>query len=105
MPDYAVVYIDDDTKTYIALPCVKNWLDEHSAPEISYDLRRSKAMEARQLKYKLDDDCRDTGVLSEPDLSGLLFEKLGILRPIRHWWDMPFRTENGMCNPAEGCVD
>src|SRR5215472_1717221 len=59
MPPYAVVYLDDTTKTYIALPCIEEW---RSRPTQQVDIvRRGTAGAARQLGYKVDEKCRDAG--------------------------------------------
>ena len=95
MPGYAPVYLDDIAKTYIALPCMKEWQNRQS--ETLALVRLSKVSEAYKLKYKPDEVCRETGAFSEDDrsLTGLLLVKLGFLPPIRHWWDAPYRTEKG----------
>jgi hypothetical protein len=95
MPPYARVYIDDDTKTYLALPCLDEW--QHRKGDSLAFLRLSSAAEAHKLKYKPDDNCRETGAFSEDDrsLSGIMLQDLGILQPIEHWWDKPYRDEQG----------
>jgi hypothetical protein len=95
MPGYAVVFLDDISKTYIALPCIEEW---RSRPSNTIDLvRRSTASEAARLKYEPDKNCRETGAFVDDgrSLTGLLLVKLGILPPARHWWDARSRTEEG----------
>jgi hypothetical protein len=95
MPGYAVVFLDDISKTYIALPCIEEW---RSRPSNTIDLvRRGTASEAAGLKYDPDKNCRETGAFADAgrSLTGLLLVKLGILPPVRHWWDAPHRTEEG----------
>ena len=95
MPSYAVVFLDDTTKTYIALPCVEEW---RSRPTQQVDIiRRSTAGEARQRRYKVDEKCRDAGGYVEDghSLTGLILVWLGVLPPLTHWWDRPYRTEDG----------
>jgi hypothetical protein len=95
MPGYARVYLDDDAKTYIATPCLAGWQQQKSQT-MSF-LRLGTASEAIGLGYGSDRLCRETGAFVEDDrsLTGLLLEKVGILPPIRHWWDAPYRTEDG----------
>jgi hypothetical protein len=95
MPGYAAVYLDDDAKAYIALPCLSEWQQRPSQRLVF--LRLSTASEAIRLGYKSDAACRERDAFMEDDrsLSGLLLVKLGILSPIRHWWDRPYRTEDG----------
>jgi len=96
MPDYAAVYLDDVAKTYVALPCLKEWQNRRN--QTLAMLRLNRASEAYALKYEPDEVCRETGAFSEDDRSliGLLLVKLGILAPIQHWWDAPYRTEQGV---------
>ena len=60
-------------------------------------VRRATAGEARRLKYDPDVTCREASGFVDDDhsLSGSLLEKAGILSPIQHWWDRPYRIENG----------
>ena len=99
MPDYAGVYLDDEAKTFISLPCIDEW---RSRPGADFAIARlSKASEARALRYKLDYDCREAGGYTDiGSLSGLLLERLGVLSPKQHWWDMPYRTEEGLVQPG-----
>ena len=93
MPDYARVYLDATTKTYLALPCLAQW---HLRPnETTEILRMAKASEARELQYEPDNACRETGAFAPHDrsLTGLLLVKLGILSPAKHWWDAPYRAD------------
>jgi hypothetical protein len=32
-------------------------------------------------------------------MSGMLLVKLGVLSPLQYWWDMPYRTEEGVVVP------
>jgi hypothetical protein len=95
MSGYAAVYLDDDAKTYIALPCLKEWQNRPSQ-SLAF-LRLAPASKAISQGYKSDATCRETGAFVEDDrsLTGLLLVKLGILSPVRHWWDIPYRTEDG----------
>jgi hypothetical protein len=58
-------------------------------------LRLAKADDARQLQYKPDAACRETGAFAPDDrsLTGQLLVKLGVLSPLQHWWDAPYRNE------------
>ena len=99
IPGYAAVYLDDAVKTYIALPCIEDWRSRRGADFAI--ARLSKASEAQALHYKLDDDCREAGGYIDDDrsLSGLFLVKLGVLPPKQHWWDRPYRTEEGIVQP------
>jgi hypothetical protein len=95
MPDYAVVFLDDTEKTFISLPCIDEW---RSRSTKTVDIvRRSTAGEAAMLGYKTDTECRDAGGYSADgrSLTGLMLVRLGVLAPLTHWWDRPYRTEDG----------
>jgi hypothetical protein len=99
MPSYAVVFVDDISKTYLAPQCVEEW---QTKPTKTVDLlRRTTAGEAYRRQYIPDSDCRETGAFSEDGypLPLLLLVKTGVLPPKKHWWDMPYRTENGVVYP------
>jgi hypothetical protein len=92
MPDYAVVFLDDSSKAYIALPCIEEW---RTRPSRTVSLaRRGTAGEARALKYQPDDRCRESsGFVGEGrSLTGMMLEKLGLLSPVRHWWDASYKN-------------
>jgi hypothetical protein len=94
MPPYAVAFLDDTNKTFIALPCVEEWKSRKTR---TVDMiRRSTASEARRLGYKVDEECRDAGgyVAECRSLAGLILVWLGVLPPLVHWWDRPYRTED-----------
>jgi hypothetical protein len=98
MPGYAAVYIDPIAHTYIALPCIEEWRTRSgSTIEI---VTLGTADEARRMHYKMDEDCRNAGAFVDDDrsLSGLLLVKIGVLPPLQHWWDRPFRTEDGVAH-------
>jgi hypothetical protein len=99
VPGYAVVFLDDDAKTYFAPQCAEEW--QHR-PGTGRHARRSTVAEATRLGYKSDAPCRETGAFAEDDrsLSGLLLVKLGILPPYVHWWDKGYRTEAGNVDPV-----
>jgi hypothetical protein len=100
MPPYAVVVLDDTTKTYIALPCIEEW---RSRPSQAIDIvRRGTAGDAHSLGYDIDLPCRDAGGYIEDgrSLTGIILVKLGLLEPLTHWWDRPYRTEDGVVYPA-----
>ena len=97
VPLYAVVLVDDATKTYFAPQCMSPRAKNFA------QLRRATLADAHELKYKLDDECRNSGAFSTEGTSatGCLLIKLGILSPPHHWWDMPSRTEDGVIHPAQ----
>ena len=96
MPPYAVVFLYDANKTYIALPCLEEWRSRQT--QTVDVIRRSTAGEAWKLGYKIDEKCRSAGGYSADgrSVAGLILEKLGLLSPLTHWWDLPYRTENGI---------
>lgn len=100
MPGYAVVFVDDGSKSFIAPQCEKIWRGK--ATETFDLMRRTTASEAEKLHYKPDYDCIQTGAFAQdgPSLSGLLLEKIGILPRKKYWWDTPFQTENGVVYPG-----
>lgn len=57
--------------------------------------------EAERLRYGPDHQCNETGVFNQdgPSLTGLLLIKLGVLSAPKYWWDMPYRTEDGIVYP------
>jgi hypothetical protein len=95
MPYWAVGFLDDADKSFIALPCIDEW---RTRPTRSVDVvRRGTAGEAYKLGNKMDDQCREAGGYSEDGRSviGLMLVRLGVLSPLTHWWDKPYRTEDG----------
>jgi len=99
IPSYAVVLVDDVSKTYLAPQCAEEW---PTKPTKTVDLlRRTTAGEAHRLHYSPDSDCRETGAFSQLGYSLPLFllVKAGVLPPKEQWWDMPYRTETGVVYP------
>jgi hypothetical protein len=94
MPPYAYVYVDDDARTYIALPCIEEWRTRTTGDAT---LRLAQFKEIRPLKYKGDQRCRDTGAFMPEgrSASGRLLQWFGVLPPLTYWWDQPFRKEDG----------
>jgi hypothetical protein len=79
MPYYAVVFLDDTNKTFIALPCIDEW---RSRPTTTVDVvRRGTAGEAYKLGYKVDDECREAGGYAE-DGRSLPLSLIGGIGPI-----------------------
>ena len=95
IPSYALVFIDDSSKTYIALPCIDEW--QHRSTQVVDIVRRGTVGDAVKLGYKPDEGCRQAGGFREDgrSLSGRILERIGILSPLEHWWDKPYRTEDG----------
>ena len=60
-------------------------------------VRRGTAGEARKLGYRVDEDCPEIGGYSENgrSLTGLALVWLGVLLSLTHWWDRPYRAEDG----------
>ncbi|HVY02037.1 MAG TPA: hypothetical protein VG983_00155 [Caulobacterales bacterium] len=99
MPSYALVFLDDDNEAYLAPQCVPLWR-RHAPPE-AHNLRRSHLAAAEALDYKPDDACARTSAFHPPgpSLSRLLLQKFGVIGPPAQWWDVPYRTEDGMVYP------
>lgn len=95
MPDYALVYLDDDAHTYLAPFCIEEWQTRPS--ETFAFLRAGTAGEAHQLDYDPDTVCRDTGAFTGEDQSFFraILESAGVVEPITQWWDAPYRKEDG----------
>lgn len=99
MPPYAAVYLDDATRTYVALPCMAEWSKRPT--KIFVLARLSTAGEARKLRYDPDDVCVQTGAFIEEESPiAFILVKLGILPPTKYWWDAPYRTETGVVIPG-----
>lgn len=81
LPDNAIVFLDDQSKTYFSPPCAKN------AGEKS--LRAATAAEVRRLKYQPDQKCGgDAGFRQDGrSMSGNLIERLGMLPPLPSRWN------------------
>ncbi len=99
MPGYAVVFVDDTARTFLAPQCAGDW---QRKPTRTFDLlRRTTASEAYRLHYNPDYDCVQTSAFA-PDgrsVSGILLESMGLLPKKKYWWDMPYRTESGVVYP------
>ena len=104
MPGYALVFVDDREKTYLAPQCLDEW---HGRKSTTFDiLRRTTAKEAFALRYKSDRICRDTGAFQAEGYSatGMLLYKIGILPKLKYWWDQPYRTEDGIIYPGTSTI-
>jgi hypothetical protein len=79
MPDHAWILVDDVKRVYIAQPCASE----------GNQLRLTTVREAYELKYKPDEDCRNSGgfVSDGRSLTGLLLQKIGLLRPLPKRWN------------------
>ena len=82
MPRNAVVYLDHNSRQYIAPPCAE-------AREYARLLATSNASEAYLLRYAPEPECRDDGSFIQDDrsLTGSLLQKVGVLGPIRSRWN------------------
>jgi hypothetical protein len=79
MPDHAVVYANDGSKTYLAPPCIK----------ATAGLRLITAGEAHRLGYEPDRKCRDKGAFVQDDrsLTGIFFQNIGLVNPKMSRWN------------------
>lgn len=95
MPPYARVYIDDATKIYFSLPCLEEW--QHRQTSTVSFVALSTYGQAKALNYTSDPVCREAGGFQghPRSLSRLILEILGVLPPLEHWWDRPYRDEQG----------
>lgn len=112
MPDSAVLYVNEETKTYLSPPCfdaVKQEaeaitekmagasIEEHkNNPKQLVDMfnflgssRLTTKAEIRRMPYKPDTECRDAGGFMQDgrSLSGLLLEYVGLLPPLPSRWN------------------
>ncbi len=99
MPDYAGVYINADSKTYIPLPCFKKWRDKPSTEREVVDL--STAGKARSLRYRVEEGCEAYIMGPSQSLLGSWLTDLGFFGRAEEWWDRPYRTEDGIVYPKK----
>jgi len=95
MPGYAAVYLDDQERIYLAPGCLKEW-EGRKSDTLSF-LRLSTAKEAFSRKYEADEACRQAGWFAQdgPGIVRIYAVRWGLLPPVRHWWDEPYRTDDG----------
>ena len=91
VPSDAPVYYDIEAKTYLAPPCMPVWLERRRSLS---GLRNGTISEAHRLNFAPDADCQQSGALAPADrsLTRQLLVKLGLLPPIKHWWEGPYRA-------------
>lgn len=81
-PDNAVVFINASQNTYIAPPCIarERWA---LYPRITIE-------QAYRLKLNPEPKCRDDGgfVQEGRSLTGSMFEKVGLLSPLKSRWNL-----------------
>lgn len=80
IPDHAKVYANDAQKTYIGMS---------STIQAKEKMRLTTMKDVRSLKYLPDAYSRDNGdfVQEGRSLTGILFEKIGILSPLKSRWN------------------
>jgi hypothetical protein len=80
-PEYALVFVDASQNTYIAPPCLarEKWV---LYPQLTIE-------QAHKLKLNPEPKCRDDGGFVQEDrsLTGVMFEKLGLLSPLQSRWN------------------
>jgi len=81
-PKNTIVFVDNDTHTYIAPPCVtaqKDWTQ----------YSRMTIEQADKLNFKPNQVCRKHGVFEQEDrsLGGHILEKIGLLKPLPSRWN------------------
>jgi hypothetical protein len=98
MPSYAPVFLDDTSRTYLAPSCIDEW--QHRREQLAI-AARSTVEDAIAEGYKPDHGCAQTGAFAQNGRSalGLFLVKLGVLPPLKHWWNLPYRTEEGVIMP------
>jgi hypothetical protein len=84
IPSTAPVYIDDEDRTYSALPCFPPSQMDTPGP-----LRLGTVKQAKELGFKPDPQCVNQGHHAKDgrSVSGQLLQKFGVLPTLRHWWD------------------
>ena len=77
MPDNALVFLDDQEKTYFSPICAEAEKDKRP-------WRQARAAEARQLNYEPDKSCQGAAGFRQDcrSMSGNLIERLGMLPPL-----------------------
>ena len=80
-PEYALVFVDASQNTYITPPCLARdkWM---LSPRFTIE-------QAHKLKLTPEPKCRDEGgfVQEGRSLTGVMFEKLGLLDPVQSRWN------------------
>lgn len=81
-PGNAIVFVDNDTHTYIAPPCVTAQKDWRHYSRMTLD-------QAEKLDLKPNTACNAHKVFEQEDRSvgGLVLEKIGLLKPLPSRWD------------------
>ncbi len=80
LPDYAIVRLDDQSRTYLSPACAAR---EQKA------YRETRAGEARRLKYEPDKKCQEEGGFRQEgrSISGNLLTRMGMLPPLPSRWN------------------
>lgn len=99
MPDYAAVYLNDASRTYIPIACFREWRDKPSTRREVVDI--STASVARQRRYRVEEGCEKYTTGQMRSLLGSWLIDAGILSDNVEWWDKPYRTEDGMVYPKK----
>ena len=87
IPPTAVVFINDQARTYLAPPCVQTW----------EGLRRGSVGEAWSLGYKPDPQCQDEGWFTQ-DKAGIvvsLLQKMGLINGEPTRWNQDGSWSSG----------
>lgn len=96
MPDYAGVFLANNSKTYVPLPCFRQWMNRSPG----YDEGElSTAGDARKRGYRVAEGCQQFLVGVEQSIGSSFLRDQGFLSPTREWWDQPYRTDAGMVYP------
>ena len=88
-PAHAIVYVDRlaDDLTYFAPPCL---VDPHLARKVEAGTLQPQTKEyVRELGYRPDPDCVETGAFTQDGRNGLgmILQMLGMLEPIESRWN------------------
>ena len=80
LPDYAIVYLDDQHHTYLSPACAGREQEKY---------RRSTAAEARKLKYEPEKKCQDQGGFTQEgrSITGNALVRMGLLPQLPNRWN------------------
>lgn len=80
MPPNAILFLNDQNKTYLSPPCVQDQQGLHLSTHEEND----------KLNYRPDPTCRDQHGFTQDgrNLIGIFLEKIGLLEPIQNRWNI-----------------
>lgn len=80
MPHNAILFLNDQNKTYLSPPCVQD----------QQNLRLSTSEETDKLNYSPDSTCRNQSGFTQDgrNLIGEFLEKIGLFKPMQSRWNI-----------------